>query len=420
MSRISKAAFLIVPAALVLTGCTGPGETEDASSTSSTGGSASSGDASCSDPNTDLGGDHVESRTLHRACSPYRLVGSGAIFTGEGVELTIEDGVRILADADAHLRVESGARLVAGSGSGERVTLASHPDATGPWAAVMLSGPVVHELHRVTLYGGRGTTTEEGEAALYIDGEALLDQVTLEQPVDVGVRVHRDGSRLAPGTNGLVVRGAGGYPVVLDAQNLPTLPADQDLTSSDPDKNRVLVFGGDDGSLTGNVLWQRQRVDIEIGVDLHIGTSEAECVLELPARQVFRLREAVDLYLSNGKILAEGAGGCENDPGACTVVFDAASAGAAWGSMVFTSSVGNTLANASILRNVRFVGGGGNLPMVAIYGPGGPGVIGDCAPTVTIEGSRFEGSNCLEAIDTQNAYGALNRFVGCTAETTCD
>jgi hypothetical protein len=424
-------------AATTASGAGASGSTSSSSSSASsaggaggTGAAGGTGGGACSDPDTDLSGEYTASKTLERACSPYHLV-TPVSFTGDGVVLTIEEGVQVLGAAGADLSMGGRAQLVAGKAGGEPVVFEGEPAAAGPWNGIHLepfpgTTPLVHELHEVTIRGAAGIETpESGNAALYVEHPAttpvvgvLLDHVTIAQALDTGVRISREGSFIAPGSSGLTVDDAGGYPLVMDVQNFPGLPPNQDLGSVDPDKARILLFSGNDGIVSSEIVWPAQKVPVELGADIAIGSDTVPGKLTLPQAGTFLLRSTVDIRVDDGALVAEGTDtGCKDD-GQCSIVFDEAAAGQPWGSVVFTATA--SAAGDSHLQHVKFANGGDNEPMVYVVASTGVGVIGDCALTTSIEGCWLESSNCFAATDSMNAYATDNGFSGCTADVKCD
>jgi hypothetical protein len=392
----------------------------------------------CDATTTDLGGEIHASLTLKRACSPYHLRSQngtfGATVLGAGVVLTIEDGVQVLADAKARLELKEGGRLLAGRAGGQRVVFDRADSAGDAWAGITLgnSAPIVHELHQVTLRAAQGTPAPEGGYAVLslIDSNAsprtgaVLDDVVIESPADIGLRVYREGSYLAAGTTRVTVHGAGGYPVVMDAQNLPGLPPNQDLKSNDPQKQRILIFGGNQGDVTGDLVWSSQTVPIEVGVDLSIGTPAARGSLTVTSPQTVLLRKDVDLRMDNGALIAKGERDCK-DTGDCSIVFDTASPGERWAAFIFIAGATSNVASDSTLQRVKLAAGGGtgSTAMVTIQGPGIPGVAGDCSRTAVITGSYLTSeasAGCLTAQDSNNAYASDNGFKSCGADVKCD
>jgi hypothetical protein len=411
MSRCTLGFLCLVAA------CDTPWKWSTMGSTSTT--STPTSPAGCTDPDPTLVGEAFASRTLFRACSPYRLA-SPASFVGDGVVLTIEPGVTIEAAAGASLRVIDGARLAAGVPAGEEIVLRS-ADGAGPWAGLVLydDAAVGHELHGVTISGAAGTPVSVGAAALAVwSGEVLLDAVRIEGAADVGLRLHQEGATLAPGSDVAVI-GAGGYPVELDAQNLPTLPPDADLSSADPERDRILVLGGREGLVLGDTVWPRTAVPLEIAVALSVGDDDETGSLELPSSGTVLFGAIGGISVSNGELFAVGEDpACAGDVSACTLTLGAADPGAPWASIVFPSA---TSAGGSRIENVRLTGGGNNQAMVTIIAPTIPGDTGDCAPTVVVSGAWFDGSErCLSTTDSSNPYGAENSFHGCAPDLHCD
>lgn len=388
------------------------------------------GDAAdvCTDTKLELGGEENASRTLFRGCT-YELVSNYSV-VGAGIELTVERGVTIEATGDFAMSITAGARIVARGEAARPIVMRAADSAKG-WAGLGMLGTAAaspkNELHYVVVKDGgtrqRVTESDDLNPAVFVSSaELLADHLTIENAKAAGMRLYREGAKLTAGSNAIVVTGAGSWPIVLDHVHLGQLPAKQRLESNDPKRKRILSFGGDDGTITGDHVWAPQDVPIELAVGFDVGDvgKPASITIEGPNTILPRGKA---FSATDGKLVMKATA---QKP----ITFDWTDDGKYWGSIILVANNRTSVAHTSVLENVTFKHGGlGNNPVVQIIGPGGPGNIGDCSAGATVTGCTFsdrapstDGSNvyCISAVDHSNPYGTANTFVGCANDLQCD
>lgn len=266
---------------------------------------------------TELAGEVAQSTTLLAVCSPYRVAGiSGVTFLGEDTVLTIEPGVELFIDDGLTIVFDQGARLQANGEAGNPITLRA---TDAGWKTLELrSGPsrtTRHELRYVTVRGAGIDELDPERPAVRLDGggpsapaELLADHLTIDGSGGVGLSLRRDEyTRFADGTTDLVVRGALSYPLSLSAQNLATLPARQDLSSANPDRNVIAVDGGDESVIVGDHAWAVQDLPLRLTsvAKYSVGIPEAQGAIELEAGLTIELGDG-HFEFDNGSAYAPG------------------------------------------------------------------------------------------------------------------
>lgn len=339
---------------------------------------------------TELTGEVAQSTTLLALCSPYRVTGiSGVTFLGADTVVTIEPGVEVLIDDGLTIILDQGARLQANGDAANPITLRA--SGAGFKSLELRTGPggtTRHELRYVTVRGAGIDELDPERPAVRLDGggpgapaELLADHLTIDGSGGVGLSLRRDEyTRLAEGTTDLVVRGASSYPLSLSAQNLATLPARQDLSSANPDRNVIAVDGGDESVITGDHAWAVQDLPLRLTTvaKYSVGVPEAEGYLELEAGLIIELADG-HFEFDNGSAYAAGTTIAPIElvgDGSTGLILDARNSGTA---------------EESIFRNVVF-----RDVVVEIYSPttGLPGKCIDDGPQFV--DCQTEGSGCLE------------------------
>lgn len=412
MFKIAACFFL----GLGLTACGGGDDAAGAGGTGGAGGGSggaagaagAAGASACGEPDTTLPLTITASRTLTRACSPYTMA-TRVDVDGAATTLTIESGVEIIVTGDYPFVVDGGARLDAqGAATAPVVFHADAATAVDGWSGIGLhAATAAHRLEHVTVRDAGNTNGALGDmpTAVFVGDatEALFNGVRVESSHSNGLRLFRETAALADGSS-FAVDASALYPVVADVQNAGSLPGDLALSSADPDKSRILVFGGTAGVVATNVTWKRQLVPFEVAVSF---TLQPGVTWTIAPPAVVSLRTVS--VSAQGTLVAEGT---TTDK----IRFEGAP-GYSWSSLVLYTA-------DSHLNNVELSGGGtpaeGMIELLLPKPPSG------CVTGPVIENTTFAspganaGGYCLShhAV-VSNDYSASNQLTGCTLEPPC-
>jgi len=153
--------------------------------------------------------------------------------TVSGGTLTIAPCVEVRMAANANIDVGPAATGLIAQGTADEPIRFVRDDATMAWGHLSTFAPATISLANVTLAGG-GTTTVDPKAAdqlgasLVARGDGTLPQSLAIDTVTIdgstGLGVFMNGTRFTTGSTGLVVKGAGFFPVFLGADSANELP----------------------------------------------------------------------------------------------------------------------------------------------------------------------------------------------------
>lgn len=237
--------------------------------------------------------------TMRDVVTPYMLLDD--LYTTAASVFTIEAGVHLVMSADRFMEIgwagNEGTIKIEGTEEDPVLIEGADPE-EGTWKGIFIKDNAKSSSaikHTTLRHGGGG-----GNGALSLERDILIDNLTIEQSADLGIKI--SGAGLADGSKMLTVTGTTGHPVDIHANGLGTLPADGSFAGNDNDT--ILVT---DGSIETDMTVAKVNVPYEIK-DAIYTTGTAEITISPGVEILFQADTFMEIgWAGNeGTLIAEG------------------------------------------------------------------------------------------------------------------
>ncbi len=333
---------------------------------------------------------------------------SGTVTVGSGATLTLSGCSVLRLAPDASLVVSSAAGGLVAPGTLDAPIRLERADPGSPWGSLVVVAPATGTLSHVVLEGGGGSDTnltqaEFAGASLAARGTADTLPVVLSlENVGVldstGIGVFMLNARFAEGSEGLVISGAGWFPLYTGANALSALP-EGSYTGNEVDEILLQTIGP-----AGYQTTHPLAADVTIhdrGVPYRVGTATANIVvgdgtaegppalLTIAAGVTLKFAPAGQLRVTgrynNGSYLAQGALRVEGTSAAPVRFTSAAATPQAgdWAGIYFHHVVDPRTSITS--AQVEYAGGESNTSGVCKASPGASNYDADCSLILFLE-----------------------------------
>ncbi|MCB9743737.1 MAG: right-handed parallel beta-helix repeat-containing protein [Alphaproteobacteria bacterium] len=204
--------------------------------------------------------------------------------------LTITAGTRIRSANGASLEIGNdetdGALIIEGTEDAPVIFSPTAGNVRGGWAGLLVNAEGEAEIRWAEL---RGAGNGEGAALLVTGAEVLLEDVTIQDSSETGLRL-RQGGTLHEDSRGLRITGCEGWPAIGTASLVHSLPAEgSDYTGNDFD-----AVGVEGATIEDQVVWEDLGVPYAV-----LGNVELEGVASAPAR--LDVLGGVELLFDDGR-----------------------------------------------------------------------------------------------------------------------